>query len=358
MLSAIVLAGGYATRLRPLSLTKPKALLPVLDKPILDYVIDNLISNGIDKIYLSLRVMADKIIDRYKDRDRIVFVVEDEPLGDAGPLRYISEKYSLSDDVIVVYGDVYSEINYKEVLNYHQKENNDVTITATRVKDVRKYGVIYHKDGKLIKLVEKPDVAETNLINAGVYVFKKGLFKFINYPSSISKNLLPNLLKEGHNIGVYEYNGIWADIGFPNDYKNLNLILLERKYPKGFIDNSAKISESTHLEPPYYISKNVRIEGDSTINNSIIGANSKIGKGVAIRESILMNNVEVGDFSYIKGAIIADKCKIGKWNHLLEASILGEEVYTIDGILINENTLILPYKEITNSIVEKGKIIL
>lgn len=359
MISAIVLAGGYATRLRPLSLTKPKALLPILGKPVLDYVIESLLKAEVNRIFLALRVMADKIIERYKYlNDKIEFVIEDEPLGDAGPLRYISERYDLTEDVIVIYGDIYSEIDFNDLIKFHMKNNSHVSIVATSVKDVRRYGVIYQKDGRLVRLVEKPESAESNLINAGIYIFKKELFKYAKFPSSISKDLLPTLLKENYDIRIYEYKGIWADIGLPSDYMQVNQILLDLKYPKGFIHPNAKVSESVTLEEPYYISDGVKIMSDSKIKRSIIGVNSRINRGVSITNSIIMDNVEVSNYSYINGAIIADKCRIGRWNHILDGSILGEEVYTADGIIINENVMILPYKEIHSSITERGKIVL
>ncbi|MEM0363835.1 MAG: NDP-sugar synthase [Sulfolobaceae archaeon] len=361
MVSAIVLAGGYATRLRPLSLTKPKALLPILGKPVLDYVIESLLDLDaeVDRIYLALRVMADRIIERYRNvSSKIQFVVEDTPLGDAGPLRFISERYPLSDDVLVVYGDIYSEVNFNDLIKFYFSKNAHTLIVSTTVKDVRRYGVIYQKDGKLIKLIEKPESAESNLINAGIYIFKKELFKYIKFPSSISKDFLPTLLRENYEIIVYEYKGIWADIGLPSDYMLINQILLELKYPKGFIHPSANVSESVSLEEPYYIASNAKVSEDTRIRKSIIGSNSKVNKGVNITNSVIMDNVEISNYSYINGSIIADKCKIGRWNHILEGSILGEEVYTGDGVVIAENVMILPYKEVHSSIIERGKIVL
>ncbi|QGA54886.1 NTP transferase domain-containing protein [Sulfolobus sp. E5-1-F] len=361
MVSAIVLAGGYATRLRPLSLTKPKALFPILNKPILGYILENLTNSGIVDIYLSLRVMADKIIDYLKGinmLDKVKIEVEDEPLGDAGPLRLISEKHNLDDDVLVIYGDIYSEIDMKSLLDFYYKKNCDAVIVGTEVQDPRRYGVLYTENDILVELIEKPKKPISNLINAGVYIFKKSLFKLVDTPSSISKDFLPKLLRT-KCIAVYKYHGIWADIGIPDDYLRLNFEVLVQKYPKGYINSSAKVSEKCTLIPPYYIgSKNV-IEDDVYItSNTILGNDVEVGKGTYISESILMNKVKVKEYTYISGSIIADKSKIGRWNHILDGSILGEEVITSDGVLINRRTIILPNKEVKEHVYDKGKIIL
>lgn len=361
MVSVIILAGGYATRLRPLSLTKPKALFPLLNKPILQYILDNLLQADINDIYISLRVMADKIINYLKSVDmlnKVKIITENEPLGDAGPLRIIYEKNNLDNDVLVIYGDVFSEVNIKHLLDFYYKKGFDAVVLGTEVKDPHRYGVLYTEDDVLVELIEKPKNPISNLINGGIYVFKKELLKNIKIPSSISKDFLPELLRN-KRIGVYRYNGIWADIGIPDDYLRLNFELLVKKYPKGYIDPSAKISEGSTLVPPYFISKNSTINNESYIAQfTILGSDVKIGKGVYVSESILMDKVEVKDYTFITGSIIADKSRIGRWNHILDGSILGEEVITGDGLLINQRAIILPNKELNEPVYEKGRVIL
>lgn len=358
MVSAIVLAGGYATRLRPLSLTKPKALFPVLDKPMIDYILDLLEAAGVDDIYLSLRVMGDKIIDYLEDEGRkIKFVIEKEPLGDAGPLKYISNQYKLDDTIIVIYGDIYTELNIKNLLLFYEKKDCPATMVGKEVEDPRRYGVLITEGDTLIEIIEKPRNPISKLINAGVYVFNKKLFDLIS-GSSISKNFLP-LILQNNCISVYRYDGIWADIGVPKDYLKLNFSLLAEKYPKGYIASGAKVCSNVTLTPPYFISNNVKISDSSIIDsNTILGKNVGIGKGVFVSESLIMNNVKIADYSYVSGSIIADRSNIGKWNHIREGTIMGEEVLTKDGILLNQNTIILPNKEVSEPIFKRGKIIL
>ncbi|BFH72684.1 NDP-sugar synthase [Sulfurisphaera javensis] len=357
MVSAIVLAGGYATRLRPLSLTKPKALLPILGKPLLDYILDSLEMSGVDQTYLSLRVMADKILSHIEGENRkVIPIIEKERLGDAGPLKYISHKYELSDDVLVIYGDIYHEIDIKSLLTFHEKQGCDATIVGKPVEDPRRYGVLITEGERLVQIIEKPKNPVSNLINAGVYIFKRKLFENIN-GQSIAKDFLPRLLSDKTCVAVYKYDGLWMDIGVPSDYMKINLELLSLKYPKGFIAENAKISEKADLIPPFYIGNNVNISGDSYIFNSIIGKNSIIKNGVYIEQSILMDDVKIDNYSYIKDSILSDKNNLGKWVRI-DSAILGDEVIVYDGIFINKDTIILPYKEVNESVYDKGKIIL
>jgi mannose-1-phosphate guanylyltransferase len=362
MVSAIVLAGGYATRLRPLSLTKPKSLFPLLDKPILEYTLEALKEAGVNNIYLSLRVMADKLISYVEStgvNSYVKPIIEKEPLGDGGPLKYIHQNFDLDDDVVVIYGDIFSEMNFKDLINFHMKNGCSATIVGTRVNDPRRYGVLYQENEKLIELIEKPKNPISNLINAGMYVFKKELFKEIDrFPYSISKDFMPKILRRCC-VSVYQYNGVWADIGLPSDYLKLNFQLLVKKHPKGYVSPTAKVSERSVLNPPYFIGDQVSIGSDTYVNpNTVIGKRSKIGEGVYLQEALLMEGVKVGDHSYISNVIIADNSRIGKWNRIMEGSILGEEVITKDGVMLNQKTIILPYKEVSDSVTEKGKIIL
>ncbi|BCU67347.1 mannose-1-phosphate guanylyltransferase [Sulfolobales archaeon HS-7] len=357
MVYAVVVAGGYATRLRPLSLTLPKALFPILGKPIIDYTIDGLLQISPSRILIAARVMADRLINYYKGTG-ITFEVEKEPLGDGGSLGVIVRKFNINEPVVVVYGDIYSEMDYSELLKFHEKHNCECTLVSTRVKDPRRYGVIIKKDNYVENIIEKPSENISDLINAGIYVFRPKVLANISGKVSIARDILPSLLRNGC-IAAYEYKGIWADIGVPKAYMKLNADLLITKYPRGYISNSAKISEKTTLYPPYFIDNNTNIREDSVIEPlTVIGKDNEIGKMVFLSESVLMDRINVGDSTFIKSSIIGNNTKIGKWVHIREDSILGEEVIINDTVLLNQNTIVLPNKEISSSIYERGRIIL
>jgi Nucleoside-diphosphate-sugar pyrophosphorylase involved in lipopolysaccharide biosynthesis/translation initiation factor 2B, gamma/epsilon subunits (eIF-2Bgamma/eIF-2Bepsilon) len=355
MVSAIVLAGGNATRLRPLSLTRPKALLPVLDKPILDYIVEGLRRGGVERIYISVRVMAEKIEERYKDSD-IVFVREDRPLGDAGPLNLIAKKYDLGTDVLVVYGDIFSEVDFTKVFEFHVQKDLSATVVGTRVPNPRRYGVLLKDDYVLTEIAEKPSHPRDNLVNAGVYVFKTQVLKQFQV-RGIGRELLPRLINEG-TVGVFEYDGIWADVGVPQDYLELNLRLIRRSFQRGYVGQGAVVSKEAQLIPPYFIGNGVTIGSNSKVENAIIGSGSKVGDYCRIVDSLLMDGVRIGHASSISRVILGTNANLGGWNHIRDGSIVGDEVVLGEGVMLNSRTIVLPFKEINESIEEAGKIIL
>ncbi len=282
--------------------------------------------------------------------------MEHEPLGDLGPLKYISEKYSLDDEVLVIYGDVYMEVDFKEIISLHESSECQATLMSAEVEDPQRYGVLYTEGEKLIQIVEKPSNPFSKQINAGVYVFDKKLFSSIS-GKSIARHFLPKVLQQGC-VSVYKYSGIWADIGIPSDYLKLNFDLLRRKYPRGYISDSAKVDERSELTPPYFIMNNSEVRNAYLDSNSILGFGSVVKEGSYVGESLLMNDVEVGQSSYLRNVIVGDGSKIGKWNHIRESTILGEEVITGDGVLLNKGTIILPYKEVSDPVYKERRIIL
>jgi mannose-1-phosphate guanylyltransferase len=357
MVSVIILAGGYATRLRPLSLTKPKTLLPILGRPLLDYILDEVERLEPKGVFLSLRVMANKIVSHVTmGRRNVVTVIEKERLGDAGPLKLIFENYKLNDVTLVLNGDVYFETDLREVVKFHESEGCDATVVGKEVEDPRRFGVLV-TDGIYLKdIFEKPKIPPGNLVNTGIYVFNSALLKEVN-GQSIARNFLPYLLKTNRRICVYRYNGIWADIGKPEDYLELNFRLLVEKHPKGFVSENSRVSERASLTPPYFIGERTEVREDSEVFNSVIGIGCYLGEGSRVQDSLLMNGVKVEKYSLINFSILGDNVTVGK-RARLESSILGDEVEVYDNVLLNEGTIVLPNKEISESVYDRHKIIL
>ncbi|BBD71813.1 mannose-1-phosphate guanylyltransferase [Sulfodiicoccus acidiphilus] len=321
----------------------------------MDYIIQGLRKGGVDRIYISVRVMAEKIQERYSEED-LIFVREDKPLGDAGPLNLIANKYELGDDVLVVYGDVYSEVDFSRVYEFHKEKDLTATVVGTRVSNPRRYGVLLKDDYVLTEIAEKPSHPKDNLVNAGVYVFKTEVLRKVQ-ARGIGRELLPKLINEG-TVGVFEYQGVWADIGVPQDYLELNLKLIRRSYQRGYVSEDALVSKDAKLIPPYFVGRGAKVGAYSKIENSLIGRESKIGDWCRITDSLLMEGVEVGSGSAIAKAILGAGVSLGEWVHVREGSILGDEVNVSEGVLLNSKTIVLPFKEINESIEETGKIVL
>ncbi len=366
MSRCIILAGGYATRLRPLTLTKPKPLLPILGKPLIEWIIDLLVSANIKEIVLSVRYLSNMFKEKYGNIDRgieIKFVEETKPLGDAGPLRLIDEVIGLDSTFVVVYGDVFSDVDIAKVIEFHKKCGGIATLTLVSVEDPSRYGVAVLDDSqRIVRFVEKPrrEEAPSNLANAGIYVFEPEVLKYIpsDRASKLAKDVIPKLIEHGDVYG-YIHTGIWNDIGVPQDYMKANFDALRKFYPNGFIDPSASIDDSVEIVQPVYISKNVVIERDAKVGPyTVLGNNVVIRGGSRVCNSVVFDGTVIDCHSYIEGAIIGERNYIGRWVRIESGCVLGDQVAVSDEVYLAKGVVVLPFKEVEISVYESGKVIL
>lgn len=366
----VILAGGFATRLRPLTLTIPKPLLPILGRPLLDWIYEDLVKENTSRIVLSLHNMADRIIDhttRNWTEIPVRHVLEERPLGDGGSLLHTlnSVGEEISYPVIVMYGDIFTKISYREIYDYHIKRGGLATIVGVYVNDVSRYGLLeVSENSALIKIIEKPkDLSGVKgLVNAGIYVFSEEIKELIREFTtkdkkdkiSIARDLIPRLLKKG-DVYVYRYEGVWSDIGTPSDYFRANIEALRNILKTDiYISENAEIGSNTKIDGPVYIGDNVVIGSNVRIGENVfIMGNVRIGDGVYIDNSLVMRDTVVGDYSVIKQAIVGESNIIGKWVRIYNGSILGSSIYLYDLICIPPGTLILPHKEISEDYCEK-----
>lgn len=276
----IILAGGLATRLRPLSYSRPKPLLPVLDREIIDWIMESITRIPLNRVFISIRYMGDLIKEHMEKvwsefKDRLIFVMENKPLGDAGPISLINEKYELTDTFLVVYGDILSNIDANALVNFHEKMGGTATITLTRVDDVSRYGVAQlDETNRIINFIEKPkQYVGSNLINAGFYVFTKEVIKLIpKNPENQVKlaiDVIPKLLRMGEVYG-YIHNGLWFDIGTPEDYMRANFSVLTsrcRDINNGCIN--IDLPSTVTIQPPVYLGLTLLLEATQRLGRTL-----------------------------------------------------------------------------------------
>ncbi len=353
----VVLAGGFATRLRPLSCTKPKPLLPVLGKPLLSWILEKVKEEGFDEVIVSLRFMYDKIMNRYGESYngiRIRYAIEHKPLGDAGPLKLIDKEYGLDETFIVVNGDIFTNASLKEALDFHRKKGGAATIVLTKVEDPSRYGVaVLDVNHRIVDFVEKPGRrAPSNLVNAGIYIFEPEVLKLIPEASRVklAVDVIPKLL-ESSDVYGYVHRGYWFDIGVPGDYWRANIEALHTLYPQGYVDPEASVSPEAEILQPVYIAKGVKIEKQAKIGpDVVIGPNAVIGSRARVSRSIILDKALIDDAATVIGAVVGDEAIIGKWARVEEGAIIGDGVVIDDEVLVSRGTRICPFKELKESI--------
>ncbi len=216
-MQAIILVGGQATRLRPLTLTTPKALIDLQGKVILDHVLDLFKRYEVRDIIMSVGYLKEQIMDYYSDGKKfdvtVSYIEETEPLGTAGPLHHVPSP--LTETFIVCNGDELKEINIQEMLEFHRANGGWATLALTRVADPSMYGVAKMSGNKILEFVEKPkkELAPSNLINAGFYIMEPQVVDMIPHGKAMFEfDVFPFLAKQGKLFG-YEFAGQWFDTG-------------------------------------------------------------------------------------------------------------------------------------------------
>ncbi|KAI5192248.1 mannose-1-phosphate guanylyltransferase [Nematocida minor] len=334
-MKGVILVGGMGTRLRPLTHTQPKPLIPFANKPIIKHQIEALAQAGVTEVILAVGHMQENIQEYLLGYDReigikISYSIESSPMGTAGPLSLLRDVLEKEDTpFFVLNSDVICGFPFRDMLDYHEKHGGDGTILITKVDTPSKYGVILTDSSSQIKrFVEKPKEFVGDRINAGVYIFSKKILDYIeDKPMSIEKDVLPVMIDETV-VKTFDLQGFWMDIGQPKDYVTGNMLYHENNPDKCMIHETAKISPRAVIGKNTTIGPNVEIEDGAEIENSIIF------EGATIQKNALVINSVIG-----WGTVV------GRWSRIEDFSVLGANVSVQEGIyitrgLINPNTLV------------------
>jgi len=362
-IKGLILAGGFGTRLRPLSCSRPKLLFPIAGRTMIEWILSGLSENGVNMAILATNYMSDDIrkhLGRKFDGVKLSYSLEYEPLGTGGAIKKAENFFKKNEDFVVFNGDIISFPPIREILNKHVSNKAITTIMLHKVKDPTHFGVVeLEKSTRILNFVEKPSLENTPSmwINAGVYIMNTKVFDYIVLKKKISieRDVFPKIASSGKLFG-HKYRGEWFDIGRFNEYRKANSTILSRMSKrKPIIFKSTKINESSDLIPPLSL-------GSKSIigSNAIIGPNVSIGKHVVIGErskisnSILFDHVIIGRNSNVRGAVIGEGVVIGNRVRIKKDCVIGDHVYISDDVALKNNIQICPHKEIKSSIDNEG----
>jgi mannose-1-phosphate guanylyltransferase len=351
---ALILAGGFATRLRPLSCTRPKTLFPLVNKPLLQWIFERLAQGGVDEAILAVNSLTQYYIRLNKPSKsglKIKFSTDPPkmPLGTGGPIKKAEALLGHDEPFIVLNGDIYADLDYKALIETHRNSNATATIALCTVEDPSSFGVAELVDGKTIRrFIEKPpkNEAPSNLINAGAYVFDPKIFDYIalGRAVSIEREVFPKLAEEGKLCG-YCMKGLWMDIGKPAEYLEANRIILE-KQPQIPHENAVAFD----INYPVAFDKDVSIGEKAVIGPyTILGKNVKVGKHTQIRNSVVFADAEIADDVELEGVIVGEGAKIGKGVKLSKGCIVGDLAKIKDSVHLPDGTAVCPAKEVAEN---------
>ena len=339
-MKAVILAGGFGTRLRPLSSTRPKPMIPVLGKPNLQYILEALEKvKEVEEVILSVHYMRGEIREFIEEKmgdypKEIKFVNDPMPLETGGALKNVEEY--VSDDFLVIYGDVFTNFNYEELIKAHQENSGLITVAVTKVYDPERFGVVeIGDDGRVVHFEEKPRRPRTNLVDAGIYVVNRMVLEDIPKGKEVyfEREVLPKFVGRGE---VYAYrmprHYYWVDLGTPEDFFYAHQVALDEiAKENGYfvVKETAEVPEDVEIQGPVYIDEGV-----------------KVGHGVKIKAYTYIGpNTVIEDKAYLKRSVLLGS-DIIKERAELKDTILGEGVVVGKNVIIKENAVVGDYAKI------------
>lgn len=350
-MKAIILLGGFGKRLRPFTCHTPKPLLPILNQPEVLYQLELLKMHKIREVIFCLNYLSKNFLNYFgsgkKFNLKIHYLYEKFPLGTGGAIKN-AEKFFGQEPVIILNGDILTDINLTELIKFHKTKNAVLTITLVRVKDPTIYGLVEtDSNNKILQFLEKPswDEVTCNTINAGIYVFNPELLQYIppgiNY--SVERGLFPLLVEKKKPVyGYIPTNCYWLDIGTVEKYLQahsdiLNGILKVKisgkkiKSPDGgnlWIEKKVSLSRKASINAKAVIGENSTIESYVQFTGFVsIGRNCKINKGAQITNSVILDNTIIGEGVKIDQAVIGKNCRIDPNTVISNSSAIGDNTH-------------------------------
>jgi mannose-1-phosphate guanylyltransferase len=316
---AVVLVGGEGTRLRPLTLTTPKQMLPVGGRPMLERVLERLAKHGIDEVVLSLGYRPDAFLDAYPAGTcvgvKLVYAVEDEPLDTAGAIRFAAGQAAIDETFLAVNGDVLTDLDLTNLVAFHRDRDAEATIALTPVEDPSAFGVVpTDPRGQVIAFIEKPPRAQapTNLINAGTYVLEPGVLESIptGRRVSIERETFPALVQNGRLYAMGS-DADWLDAGTPATFLAANL-----RYADG---NAGCIASG------------VDVDARARVTGSVLGPRVTVGRGAVVEGSVCFEGARIARDSHVRASIVGRDALIESGAVVADLSLVGDRAIVPSG---------------------------
>ncbi len=334
---AVILVGGFGTRLRPLTLTIPKQMLPVVEVPAIERKIAQLASCGITDIVLSMGYRPDAFREAYPDNvcagANLTYVVESEPLGTAGAIAFAAREAGIDDTFLAFNGDTLTDIDIMGLIELHKSRGAKGTISLTPVDDPSRFGVVpTDAQGKVEAFIEKPAAGEapTNLINAGSYVLEPDFISRVRVHDqvSIEREIFPTMVEEG-SLYAGAFDKYWLDIGTPESYLKGNMDYLN-------FDNGGEA----------FVAPSAKTGDNFVATRSVVGAGVTIGDNVSINESVVLPGAIIDEGTVIDRSIVGEESHIGAGSKLANLTVVGGHLKVAAGSALDGERVSPPEVEV------------
>jgi NDP-sugar pyrophosphorylase family protein len=340
-MKAVILAGGEGTRLRPLTLSVPKPVVPVVDRPFLRHQLDLLATVGVSEVVFSVAYRPERVQAVFGDGSslgrKIHYAVEDTPLGTGGAVKN-AQRY-LDELTVVFNGDVLTDVDLPAVVRAHRQTGASATIVLTPVPNPAAYGLVEtDASARILRFIEKPDPSQvtTDTINAGIYVLDTSTLELMpeGVNHSIERAFFPALIARGDRMTGFIHRGYWIDIGTPEKYLQVHRDILRRRFEVkldgveragGWVHAQAEVDAGAELEGPFYIGPGCRVAAQAHVGpDAVLTSGVRVGPSARVRDCVLWEGTEVGEGSDVQGALLGPGVHTGRHSRLAPGVVLGE----------------------------------
>jgi mannose-1-phosphate guanylyltransferase/phosphomannomutase len=370
---AVILAGGFGTRLRPLTNTVPKPMIPMANKPMMEHIVDLLRRHGISDLVTLLYFQPERIENHFRDGSafgvQMTYVGASEDFGTAGAVKNAQALLG-GDPFLVISGDVLTDFDLGAAVAFHRERRAELTILLTRVENPLPYGVVIAEpDGRISRFLEKPTWSEvfSDTINSGIYVLEPSILEMIppRREYDFSRDLFPLMMREGRRLFGYVASGYWRDVGDLLEYRlahqdvlagavNVNIPgrRVEGLDKSVWLGEGSRVDFTVALKGAVLIGKNVRVGANARLSNSVIGDDCVVEEGAAISDSVLWSDVRIGAAATLTENVVGRGSEVKARARLSEGALVSDACCIGEGSVVKADVKIWPQK-----LVEDGAIL-
>jgi mannose-1-phosphate guanylyltransferase len=372
-MKAMILAAGLGTRLRPLTEEISKPMVPIVNRPVMEHIVDLLAAHGFDELYVNLHYHPDVITRHFGDGEHwglsITYSYEEQLQGTAGGVKKLERELE-GETFLVISGDALTDLDLTSLLAFHKSHGRLATLVVTTVRDPSKYGVVItENDGRITGFQEKPsrEEAKSFVANSGIYVFEPGVLEMI--PEGFydfGSQLFPRFLEEGIEFFAYRHGDYWNDVGSIEEYKAGNFDALtgkvKVKIPGVHIGEDVWIGDETVIEEevimvgPICIGARCQVKkGARLFGPLVVGDRTIIDRGAILYRGIKWGDGYIGKDAHLLDSIVGREAEIGRGAALLPDTVIGHRTVIGEGSIIHPSVSIMPGSVIEKDLHYKGE---
>ena len=346
------MAGGRGTRLAPLTAARPKPMVPILNRPVVEHLIRLLASHGVDEVILTTHYLPGQFEEALGTGEalgvKLRYAVERSPLGTAGSVRSVAR--GLDGTFLVLSGDALTDICLSDAVGWHRERNAICTLVVTEVEDPSPYGIVETKeDGRIVRFLEKPKREQvfSRTVNTGIYVLEPRVLKEVpdGLPFDFSRDLFPRLLEQGAPLYAFRARGYWSDIGDCRQYIRAQIDALYQKVrlcavPEPaqagvWIEHGAAVHPLAVIVPPVMIGAFAQVDAGARVGPAVVlGRGARVSSRAVVEGSVLWEDSHVADEAVVMGAAVGRGCRVGARARVMEGAVVGDCIRVPDGAVV------------------------